>query len=154
MRLTWADVGQDASTLTTAKSEGKRVVIIPITPKTRAIVKQIGRKDVGAVLTRSGGKPWTGWGLQTAMRRAKTDRRIKGLRFHDLRGTAATHFASHLPLTDVARITGWTPQRVDATAGGRHRRPLRHRRSGCGGDAEAVREEQIGGRFVKGSREL
>jgi integrase len=116
VRLSWADVGQDAITLATAKSKGKRVVVIPITPKTRAILKQIGRKDVGAVLTHSGGKPWTGWGLQTAMQRAKVDRGIKGLRFHDLRGTAATHFARHLPLADVARIMGWTPQRVDAIA--------------------------------------
>lgn len=116
VRLTWADVGENAITLTTAKSKGKRVVIIPITPKTAAVLKQIGRKDVGAVLTHSGGKPWTGWGLQTAMQRAKTDRGIKGLRFHDLRGTAATHFARHLPLADVARIMGWTPARVDAIA--------------------------------------
>jgi integrase len=92
------------------------VVIIPITPKTRAILKQIGRKDVGAVLTHSGGKPWTGWGLQTAMQRAKELGNIKGLRFHDLRGTAATHFPRQLPLADVARIMGWTPQRVDAIA--------------------------------------
>jgi integrase len=116
VRVTWADVGEKAITLTTAKSRGKRVVIVPITPKLQAILKQIGRKDVGAVLTHSRGLPWTAWGIQTAMQRRKTAKGVKGLRFHDLRGTAATHFARSLPLADVARIMGWTPQRVDAIA--------------------------------------
>lgn len=113
VRLTWADVGKDAITLATNKSGGQRVALIPITPKTRALLTQIGRKDVGAVLTHSRGKPWTAWGIQTAMQRAKTSRGIKGLRFHDLRGTAATHFIRcGLPLADVALIMAWTPERV------------------------------------------
>lgn len=113
VRLTWADVGENAITLATGKSRGKRVATIPITAKTRAILKQIGRKDVGAVLTHSKGKPWTAWGIQTAMQRAKASRGIEGLRFHDLRGTAATHFVRWgLPLADVALIMAWTPERV------------------------------------------
>lgn len=117
VRVTWADVGTDAITLATGKSRGKRVVVIPITNKTKAILKQIGRKDVGAVLTHSKGKPWTAWGLQTAMQRAKVARRIKGLRFHDLRGTAVTHFVRDgLALADVATVVGWTPHRVENIA--------------------------------------
>lgn len=117
VRVTWADVGTDAITLTTNKSKGRRVVVIPMTAKTKAVLKQIGRKDVGAVLTHSKGKPWTGWGLQTAMQRAKTKRGIEGLRFHDLRGTAATHFVREgLGLADVATVMGWTPHRVESIA--------------------------------------
>jgi len=117
VRLTWADVGDQAITLATGKSKGKRVVVIPITPKLEAVLKQIGRKDVGAVLTHSRGKPWTGWGLQTAMQRAKVARGIKGLRFHDLRGTAATHFVrAGLPLNDVAGVMGWAPAKVEGIA--------------------------------------
>lgn len=117
VRLTWADVGQDAITLATAKSRGKRFVVIPITAKTKAVLKQIGRKDVGAVLSHSKGGPWTGWGLQTAMQRAKTRTGIDGLRFHDLRGTAATHFVrAGLTPGDVATIMGWTPNRVEGIA--------------------------------------
>jgi integrase len=117
VRLSWGNVGKDGITMATAKSRGKRQVVIPITPKVAAILKQIGRKDVGAVLTHSKGKPWTGWGLQTAMQRAKAGAKIQGLRFHDLRGTAATHFVrSGLPLADVATIMGWTPERVEQIA--------------------------------------
>lgn len=117
VRLTWADVGKDAITLSTRKSGGKRVVVIPITAKTRAVLKQIGRKDVGAVLTHSRGEPWTGWGIQTAMQRRKTAMAIKGLRFHDLRGTAATHFIRDgLPPADVASIMGWAPTKIETIA--------------------------------------
>lgn len=117
VKLTWADVGRDAITLTTAKSRGRRVVVIPITPKTRAILDQIGRKDVGAVLTHSRGTPWTGWGLQTAMQRHKAAAGIRGLRFHDLRGTAATQFIrAGLPLADTATIMGWTPVKTETIA--------------------------------------
>jgi integrase len=88
-----------------------------MTAKTKAILRQIGRKDVGAVLTHSKGKPWTAWGLQAAMQRAKIARGIKGLRFHDLRGTAATHFVrAGLPPADVATVMGWTPHRVEGIA--------------------------------------
>lgn len=117
VRLTWADVGEKGVRIATGKSGGKRVAIIPIDDRMRALLEQIGRRDVGTVLTHSRGKPWTAWGLQTAMQRRKTALEIKGLRFHDLRGTAATYFIRQgLPLADVAGIMGWTPDRVQNIA--------------------------------------
>lgn len=117
VRLTWANVGEDAITLGTGKSRGKRFAVIPMTAKTKALLRQIGRKDIGAVLTHSKGAPWTAWGLQTAMQRAKARSNIKALRFHDLRGTAATHFVrAGLSLTDVATVMGWTPNKVEGIA--------------------------------------
>lgn len=117
VRLSWADVGEDAITLLPAKSRGRRVVVVPITPKLRAVLNQIGRKDVGAVLTHSKGKPWTREGLQTAMHRGKVRAGIEGLRFHDLRGTAATQLVrAGLPTADVATVMGWTPNKVEGIA--------------------------------------
>ncbi len=117
VRVTWKDVGQEAITLPTGKSRGKRVVVIPITPKLRGLLNMIGRRDVGAVLTSSTGEPWTHWGLQTAMQREKAAKGIKGLRFHDLRGTAATHFIrAGLPVVDVALILGWDRQKTETLA--------------------------------------
>lgn len=117
IRLTWADVGVNAVTMTTAKSSHRRVVTIPITPSLRTVLDEIGHRKEGAVLLHSKGKPWTVHGLQTAMQRAKIEAGIKGLRFHDLRGTAATHFVeAGLTLSDVATIMGWTPTKVEGIA--------------------------------------
>lgn len=114
VRVTWAHVGTDAITLPTGKSNGKRIAVIPITPKLRALLSKIGRRDVGAVLTSSTGEPWTHAGIQTAMQREKRDKGIKGLRLHDLRGTAATHLVrAGLPISDVATILGWDRQKTE-----------------------------------------
>jgi len=113
VRVTWSQVGKDAITLPTGKSRGKRVVVIPITRRLDALLRKIGRKDVGTVLTSSTGEPWTHWGLQTAMQREKAAKGIKGLRFHDLRGTAATMLVrAGLPIPDVATILGWDRQKT------------------------------------------
>ncbi|WP_340646481.1 tyrosine-type recombinase/integrase, partial [Phenylobacterium sp.] len=117
VKVGWQDVGDDAITFRTGKSRGRRIIVIPITPKLRAVLKQIGPKDVGAILTSSRGTPWAGSGLQTAMQREKTAKGITGLRLHDLRGTAATHFIrAGLPVADVALIVGWDRDRTAALA--------------------------------------
>lgn len=116
-KLAWKHVGEDAITFATGKSNGRRVVVVPITPKLRGVLNLIGRKDVGTVLTSSRGEPWTGSGLQTAMQRRKKEAGISGLRFHDLRGTAATHFIrAGLPVVDVALIVGWDREKTAALA--------------------------------------
>lgn len=113
VRVTWAHVGKTAITLPTGKSRGKKVVVIPITKRLAALLRKIGRKDVGTVLVSSTGDPWTHWGLQTAMQREKAAKAIKGLRLHDLRGTAATHLVrSGMPVADVALIMGWDQQKT------------------------------------------
>lgn len=115
VRLQWSHVGKDAISLPTGKSRGKRVVVIPITRKLGALLRKIGRRDVGTVLVSATGKPWTLDGLKTAMQREKTDKGITELRFHDLRGTAATNFIrAGLPIVDVALIMGWDRERTAA----------------------------------------
>lgn len=117
VRLQWSHVGREAITLPTGKSRGKRTVVIPITRKLAALLNRIGRRDVGTVLVSASGKPWTLDGLKTAMQRRKTDSGVSGLRFHDLRGTAATHFIrAGLPIVDVALIMGWDRDRTAALA--------------------------------------
>jgi hypothetical protein len=85
------------------------------------------------VLSSSRKRPWTLSGLAAALRRARIDAQkhaakvagvpfdeenplptgIEGLRFHDLRGTAATNFIlAGLKLDEVALIMGWKLERV------------------------------------------
>lgn len=117
VKVAWRDVGADAITFRPGKSRGRKVIVIPITPKLRALLKQIGRKDVGTILTSARGTPWAASGLQTAMQREKTAKGITGLRLHDLRGTAATHFIrAGVPVVDVALIVGWDRERTAALA--------------------------------------
>jgi integrase len=115
VEVTWAQVGKEAITFATGKSGRRKHVVIPITPPLKALLAEIGRKDVGVVLTSSTGEPWSFSGLQTAMQRRKAGLGIKGLRWHDLRGTAATRFIrAGLPPVDVALILGWERQRIEA----------------------------------------
>lgn len=141
VKITWPQVGSDGIRLRTSKSGGKRSAVIPLTRKLRALLNKIGRRDVGTVLVSATGKPWTLGGLKTAIQREKTAKGITGLRFHDLRGTAATNFIREgLPVADVAMILGWDQQRTaalasyvtaDAVAAGMLKR-LERNRSGTG----------------------
>jgi integrase len=115
VRVTWSHVGKKAITFATGKSRGRRVITVPITHPLRALLAQIGRKDVGVVLTSSFGEAWSFSGLQTAMQRRKAEVGIKGLRWHDLRGTAATRLIrAGLSVDDVAVILGWDRKQVEA----------------------------------------
>jgi integrase len=113
VRLTWGDVGQESVTVRTSK-RGSRVVI-PLLDESKALIERIGRRDVGVVLTNTRGKPWTPDGLKTSFLKAKAAAGIEGLRFHDLRGTAATRFKVFRLSDDrIASIMGWSKESVQA----------------------------------------
>lgn len=119
VRVTWAHIGKDAIRLPTGKSTGKKFVIVPIIPPMRALLATLTRSDIGTVLTSSTGEPWSFSGLQTAIQRRKQDigATLKGYRWHDLRGTAATRYIrAGLPVADVALIMGWDRERTQALA--------------------------------------
>lgn len=117
VRVTWPHIGKEAIKLPTGKSRGKKFVIVPIIPALRNLLATMDKTDVGTVLVSSKGKPWTFSGLQTAMQRIKKARGITGLRWHDLRGTAATRFIrAGLPPTDVALVMAWERDRIQALA--------------------------------------
>lgn len=87
----------------------------------KAVLDDLDRGECPTVLQTSDGLPWTppGNGLDSGVRRARLEADeaakrsgrssagLEGLRFHDLRGTAATNFIrAGLPLDDVATILG------------------------------------------------
>lgn len=133
IRLPWTAVGQKAIVFQTAKSRGRKTIVIPITAHVRDVLDRLPRGNHTTVLASSDGTPWKapGHGLDSAVRRARLDalehvRKVHGpdattdldgRRFHDLRGTAATNFIrAGVPLEDVAVILGWELERVQEIA--------------------------------------
>ena len=127
--LPWGAVGEHAIVWQTGKSRGRRTVVIPIYPELRQLLSEIPRVTSVTVLNSGRGRPWKEPGLASAMRRAKLDAEalafrqghpeasIRKLRFHDLRGTAATNFIrAGLSLDDVATILGWAKGKVEQIA--------------------------------------
>lgn len=95
-------------------SKRKRQVVVPLTPSAKALIKAMPVRAL-TVLTNSRGEPWTPSGFKTMFAKAKAEAGITGLRFHDLRGTAATRlFIAGSPKRDIATIMGWSEAAVDA----------------------------------------
>lgn len=95
-------------------SKRGRQVVVPLTPAAKALIKQMPKRAL-TVLTNSRGDAWTRDGFKTMFAKAKTAAGITGLRFHDLRGTAATRlFLAGSPKRDIATIMGWSEAAVDA----------------------------------------
>ena len=129
--LPWSAVKEHAIIWQTGKSRGRKTVVIPITEDVGAVLDDLDKGECPTVLKSSDGTPWTppGNGLDSGVRRArleadaaakkigKPSAGLEGLRFHDLRGTAATNFIrAGLPLDDVATILGWELNRVKEIA--------------------------------------
>ncbi len=112
LNLPWGAIGEHGIVWRTAKRG--RQVVVPLTPTAHALLDAAPRKHL-VILTNSLGKPWTTDGFKTMFGRAKADAGIVGLRFHDLRGTAATRlFLAGSPKRDIATIMGWSEAAVDA----------------------------------------
>ena len=131
--LPWSAVKENAIVWQTGKSRGRKSVVLPITDAVREVLDSLPRGDCPTVLSTSEGEPWTppGRGLDSGVQRARDDADeaarklggpnagagLEGLRFHDLRGTAATSYIlAGLPLDDVATILGWELKRVQEIA--------------------------------------
>jgi integrase len=114
VRLSWSHIGTDAIIIATGKSRGRREAIIPLYDALRAVLADIPKRAT-TVLTNSKGRPWSSAGLQSSFALAKRAAGMgdANLHFHDLRGTAATHFyISGLSERVVAEIMGWEEEHV------------------------------------------
>lgn len=112
LRLTWAQVAEWSVVTKTRKRN--KTVTVPLLPATQALLKEIPKRGP-MVLTNTLKKPWTTDGFKSSFGKAKADAGITGLRFHDLRGTAATYFkVEGLTNDDIGRIFGWSEDHVEA----------------------------------------
>ena len=114
LTLTWSEITEHGITKRTSKRG--RVATIPLSDSGRDLIASIPKVSP-VVLTNNRNKPWTQDGFKSVFQKAKADAGITGLRFHDLRGTAATRIAVENPgLTpaDLALIFAWSPDHVQA----------------------------------------
>jgi integrase len=115
LRLSWSHVGDDAITLSTGKSRGRREAIIPLYDDLRKLLKRIPKHST-TILTNSRRRPWTPDGFGSSFNTAKKEAGIsdKDLHFHDLRGTAATKFyIAGLSIRVIAEILAWSEDQVE-----------------------------------------
>ena len=89
---------------------------MPITSELRELLDEIPKRST-TILTSSDRRPWTEDGFGSSFWKAKCDAGVhaaKKLRFHDLRGTAATRFhRAGLSNRAIAEIMGWSEIQVD-----------------------------------------
>jgi integrase len=114
LRLSWSHVGEDAITLVTGKSRGRREAIIPLYDELRDLLARIPKRST-TILTNQRGRPWKPDGFGTAFNRAKIRAGMneRDLHFHDLRGTAATKFyVAGLSIRVIAEILAWSEDQV------------------------------------------
>jgi integrase len=115
LRLSWAHVGEDAITVASSKSRGRREALIPLYDDLRDVLARIPKHST-TVLTNRHRRPWKTNGFGTAFNRAKIGAGMneRDLHFHDLRGTAATRFyIAGLPIRVIAEILAWSEEQVE-----------------------------------------
>jgi integrase len=112
--LTWDEVDFEAGVIerATNKSRGRTRAVPPLLPEARAALESAPKLGPTA-LTSGLKRPWTQSGLGNAFRDARDAIQINK-RFHDLRGTAATRFATAgFSAQQIASFMGWEEGRVE-----------------------------------------
>lgn len=113
LRLSWSHVGEDAITIRTGKSRGKREVVIPLYDGLRDALARVPKRAT-TILTSGRGRPWQGFTSSFRQAVAKAGMGGLDLHFHDLRGTAITRFyVAGIPIRVIAEVVGWTEENVE-----------------------------------------
>lgn len=122
LRAAWTNY--DGAKLRVRQGKTGARVVIPLSAGVRVMLDKmranllagsVGDKAAVTILTNSYGKPWTSDGFRASWRKACALAGIKGLTFHDLRGTAVTRLAlSGCNTAQIASITGHSMKDVES----------------------------------------
>lgn len=107
LRLSWNAVDGDVISLRQRKRGAPASV--PISPRLRLCLGVTPRGNSTTILTRQDGQPWDskGNGFRVAFRSACKKAGVKGVTYHDLRGTFVTrHFEAGWTAEEIALCTG------------------------------------------------
>jgi integrase len=112
LRLPWS--AYDGATIKLRQRKTGAYVPIPVANRLRDALDAAPRKSP-IMLTNSDGKPWSESGFQSAWGKATMRAGIRGLTFHDLRGTAVVTLArAGCNEVEIYSITGHKPGDVQA----------------------------------------
>jgi integrase len=112
LRLPWSSY--DGTTIKLRQRKTGAYVPIPVANALRDALDAAPRRSP-IILTNSDGKPWSESGFQGAWGKATTRAGIRGLTFHDLRGTAVVTLArAGCNEVEIYSITGHKPGDVQA----------------------------------------
>jgi integrase len=112
LRLPWS--AYDGTEIKLRQSKKGAYVTIPVTDELKAALDATQRKSPVMLTNRDDG-PWTEKGFQSAWGRASIRAGIRGLTFHDLRGTAVVTLArAGCNEVQIYSITGHKPGDVQA----------------------------------------
>jgi integrase len=112
LRLSWS--AYDGSAIKMRQRKTGQYVSIPVTDELKTALDSTPRQSP-IMLTNSDAKPWSESGFQGAWGKATTRAGIRGLTFHDLRGTAVVTLArAGCNEVEIYSITGHKPGDVQA----------------------------------------
>lgn len=113
LALRWDQISDLAIEKATSKSGGQRSATIPLYRELRKFLATCP-KVAETVLATSRGTPWKGWGTDWNKAMRVSGLSECGLRFHDLRGTAATKFfVAGFSEREIAVMLGWSEKQVE-----------------------------------------
>jgi integrase len=104
LRLPWS--AYDGTHIRLRQSKGGVHVVVPVGAPLKAILDATAKRST-IILTTIDGKPWTPDGFRASWGKARKKAGVRGVTFHDLRGTAATRLALvGCTEAEIATITG------------------------------------------------
>jgi integrase len=111
LKINWA--AYDGAVIKLTQSKTKRRVVIPVGPTLKDAL-DLALHRAATILTSSEGRPWTSDGFRTSWGRACERAGIRGLTFHDLRGSAVTRLAlAGASVPEIASLTGHSLKDVE-----------------------------------------
>jgi len=98
--------------------QGKTGARVRVTPAAilKPILDEAKKQGRATVLVNSRGDRWTSTGFRASWRKEMARLKIKGVTFHDLRGTGISwlHRVGKLPIADIASISGHSAEEAEA----------------------------------------
>jgi integrase len=112
LRLPWS--AYDGARIRLQQSKTGRRLVVPAGEPLRLLLDRTSRRSP-LILTNTHGKPWTSDGFRSSWATACGNAKIKGLTFHDLRGSAVVRLAlAEATVPQIATFTGHSLRDVEA----------------------------------------